>query len=139
MSKSINKRITDLFKSLSDNGRHEAKACIDALLGYCSIVVNEQRYNLETSKVELDYAYMKALEKQRSEAHDTAINACSRLNELCLEINVDKICDFDITDRRRVAEFCGFVASGLFYSNINCKDSMASWLSFADKTMADER
>ena len=138
MSKSINKRITDLFESLSDNGRHEAKACIDAFWGYYSIVVNEQRYSLETPKDELDYTYMKILEKQRSEAHDAGINACSRLNELCREVNVDKICDFDITDRRRVAEFCGFVVSELFYSNIICKDPMASWLSSADKTMADE-
>ncbi len=131
MSKSINKRITDLFESLSDNGRHEAKACIDAVLGYYSIVVNEQRYSLETPKDELDFAYMKVLEKQRSEAHDTAINACSRLNELCQEANVEKICDFDVTDRKKVAEFCGFVLSTLFYSNIYCKDPMASLLSFS--------
>lgn len=134
----LNKRITDLFESLPDNGRHEAKACFDAILGYFLIVVNEQRYSLETPNDELDFAYMKVLEKQRSVAHDAAINACSRLNELCREVKVDKICDFDVTDRRRVAEFCGFVVGELFYSNINCKDPMASWLSFADKTMADE-
>jgi len=134
----LNKRITNLLGSLPDNERHEAKACFDAILGYFLIVVNEQRYSLETPKVELNCAFMKVLEKQRSEAHDAAINACSRLNELCCEVNVDKICDFDITDRRRVAEFCGFVVSGFFYSNINSKEPLASWLSFADKTMADE-
>lgn len=134
----LNKRITDLFESLPDNGRHEAKACFDAILGYFLIVVNEQRYSLETSKDELNCAFMKVLEKQRNEAHDAAINACSRLNELCQEANVEKICDFDVTDRKKVAEFCGFVLSTLFYSNINCKDPMASWLSFADKTMVDE-
>ena len=132
------KRITALFESLTDKERHEAKACFDAILGYFLIVVNEQRYSLETPKVELNCALMNSLEKQRSEAHDAAINACSRLNELCREVNVDKICDFDINDRRQVAEFCGFVVSELFYSNINCNDPMASWLSFADKTMADE-
>lgn len=116
----LNKRITDLFESLPDNGRHEAKACFDAILGYFLVVVNEQRYSLETPKDELDFAYMKVLEKQRSEAHDAGINACNRLNELCREVNVDKICDFDINDRRQVAVFCGFVVSGFFYSNINC-------------------
>ncbi len=134
----LNKRITNLLGSLPDNERHEAKVCFDAIVGYFLIVVNEQRYSLETPKDELDFAYMKVLEKQRSEAHDAGINACSRLNELCREVNVDKICDFDITDRRRVAEFCGFVVSGFFYSKINSKEPLASWLSFADKTMADE-
>ncbi len=133
----INKRITDLFESLPDNGRHEAKACFDSILGYFLIVVNEQRYSLETPKDELDFAYMKVLEKQRSEAHDAGINACSRLNELCREMNVDKICDFDVTDRKQVAEFCGFVVSGLFYSNINCKDPMASWISFENPEVSD--
>ncbi len=134
----INKRITDLFESLPDKERHEAKACIDAIVVYFQIVVNEQRYSLETPKVELNCAFMKVLEKQRSEAHDAAINACSRLNELCSEVNVDKICDFDISDRRKVAEFCGFVVSELFYSNINCKDPVASWISFADKNGSGE-
>lgn len=122
----LNKRITNLFGFLPDKECHEAKACIDAFWGYYSIVVNEQRFVLEKPEDELDYTYMKVLEKQRSEAHDAAINACSRLNELCREVNADKICDFDITDRRKVAEFCGFVVSELFYSNINCKDPMAS-------------
>lgn len=81
---------------------------------------------------------MKVLEKQRSEAHDAGINACNRLNELCREVNVDKICDFDINDRRRVSEFSGFVVSEFFYSNINCKEPMASWLSFADATGSAE-
>ena len=134
----LNKRITNLFGFLPDKECHEAKACIDAFWGYYSIVVNEQRFVLEKPEDELDYTYMKVLEKQRSEAHDAAINACSRLNELCREVNADKICDFDITDRRKVAEFCGFVVSELFYSNINCKDPMASWLSFAEATGSDE-
>lgn len=131
------KRLMELIKALPTDKRHEAKACFDAILGYFLIVVNEQRYSLETLKDELDFAYMKVLEKQRSEAHDAGINACNRLNELCREVNVDKICDFDITDRRRVAEFCGFVVSELFYSNINCKDPMASWISFENPDVSD--
>ena len=136
----LNKRITDLFESLPDNERHEAIVCFETLKVYSELVVNE-KLNLLTS---FDYeegiclADMRFWEKYRSDAHDAAINACSRLNELCQEANVEKICDFDVTDRKKVAEFCGFVLSTLFYSNINCKDPMASWLSFADKTMADE-
>ena len=140
----FNKRIPELFESLPANEWYEARVCIETLKDYCVLVVEEQLQLkiLETIKNEEGnsnyFANLKQWEKCRSEAHDAAINACSRLNELCREVNVDKICDFDITDRRRVAEFCGFVVSELFYSNINCKDPMASWLSFADKTMADE-
>ena len=131
------KRFTELLKAIPTDEFHEAIVCFETLKVYSELVVNE-KLNLLTS---FDYeegiclADMRFWEKYRS---DAAINACSRLNELCREVNVDKICDFDITDRRRVAEFCGFVVSGLFYSNINCNDPMASWLSFADKTMADE-
>ena len=129
----LNKRITDLFESLPDNERHEAIVCFETLKVYSELVVNE-KLNLLTS---FDYeegiclADMRFWEKYRSDAHDAAINACSRLNELCQEANVEKICDFDVTDRKKVAEFCGFVLSTLFYSNINCKDPMASLLSFS--------
>ena len=139
----INKRLIDLFKKLDNSElankaelKAEVKCCVDAMMHYFSVVSDEQLHCLEKTNSNLTSIMM--LGKKRSEAHDDAINACSRLNELCREVNVDKICDFDITDRRRVAEFCGFVVSELFYSNINCKDPMASWLSFADKTMADE-
>ena len=127
----LNKRITDLFEALPDMEHHEAKVCIDAFIGYYTAVVNEQRYCLETPKDNLDYLHVKLLEKCRSDAHDAAINACSRLNELCREVNVEKICDFDVTDRKKVAEFCGFVLSTLFYSNINCQDPVTSRLSFS--------
>lgn len=136
----FNKRITELFESLPANEWYEARVCIETLKVYSVLVVNE-KLNFLTS---FDYeegiclADMRFWEKYRSDAHDAAINACSRLNELCQKANVEKICDFDVTDRKKVAEFCGFVLSTLFYSNINCKDPMASWLSFADKTMADE-
>ena len=125
------KRLTELFDALPDKEHHEVKVCIEAFIGYYKAVVNEQRYCLETPKDEFDYLRVKLLEKCRSEAHDAAINACSRLNELCQESNVEKICDFDVTDRKKVAEFCGFVLSTLFYSNINCEDPMASWISFS--------
>ena len=140
----FNKRITELFESLPANEWYEARVCIETLKDYCVLVVEEllQLKILETLKNEdgnsIHFVDMKFWEKRRSETHDAAINACSRLNELCQEANVEKICDFDVTDRKKVAEFCGFVLSSLFYSNINCKDPVNSWLSFADKTMADE-
>ena len=140
----INKRITKLLGFLPANEWHEARVCIETLEAYCVLVVEEQLQLkiLETIKNEEGnsnyFANLKQWEKWRSEAHDAAINACSRLNELCSEVNVDKICDFDISDRRKVAEFCGFVVSELFYSNINCKDPVASWISFANRTGADE-
>lgn len=138
----INKRLVDLFEKLDNSDfvnkaelKAEVKCCIDAMILYFSVVSDEQLHCIEKTNNNLTSFVM--LEKKRSEAHDDAINACSRLNELCREVNVDKICDFDITDRRRVAEFCGFVVSELFYSNINCKDPMASWISFENPEVSD--
>lgn len=126
-------RFTELLRVIPADDFHEAIVCFETLKVYSVLVVNE-KLNFLTS---FDYAEgicladMRFWEKYRSDAHDAAINACSRLNELCQEANVEKICDFDVTDRKKVAEFCGFVLSSLFYSNINCKDPMASWLSFS--------
>ena len=127
------KRFTELLKALPADEYHEAMVCVETLNTYSVLVVKEQFCFLTTFDYEegISLNDTKFWNKYRSDAHDAAINACSRLNELCQEANVEKICDFDVTDRKKVAEFCGFVLSTLFYSNINCKDPMASWLSFS--------
>lgn len=126
------KQLTELFEALPDKEMVDVNVCLDAFVGYYLSVVIQQRDYLvtPTPKDECDIGLCKIREKSRSNAHDAAINACSRLNELCKEVNVEMICDFDVTDRKKVAEFCGFVLSTLFYSNINCKDPVTSWLSF---------
>ena len=127
------KRFTELLKAIPTDEFHEAIVCFETLKVYSVLVVNEKLDFLTSFDYEegICLADMRFWEKYRSDAHDAAINACSRLNELCQEANVEKICDFDVTDRKKVAEFCGFVLSTLFYSNINCKDPMASLLSFS--------
>ena len=133
-------RFTELLKVIPADEFHEAIVCFETLKIYSVLVVEERLSFLETFHYEegIPLHDTKFWNKLRSDAHDAAINACSRLNELCQEVNVDKICDFDVTDRKKVAEFCGFVLSTLFYSNINCKDPMASWLSFAVADESDE-
>lgn len=127
------KRLTELFKALPANECREAMVCVETLNTYSVLVVKERFSFLTTFHYEerISLKDTKFWNKYRGDAHDAAINACSRLNELCQEANVDKICDFDVTDRQKVAEFCGFVLSTLFYSNINCKDPVTSWLSFS--------
>ena len=126
-------RFTELLKAIPTDEYHEAIVCFETLNTYSVLVVKEQFCFLTTFDYEegISLNDTKFWNKYRSDAHDAAINACSRLNELCQEANVEKICDFDVADRKKVAEFCGFVLSSLFYSNINCKDPVTSWLSFS--------
>ncbi len=134
----IKMQIEKLYKALNDSElpdkaelKREIGCCINSLIDYYHTVVNEQLYYSSTAADERNSFIMKQKDEQRSEKHDDCIRSCARLNEICQAVGVEPLCDFDITDRRRVAEFCGFVVSELFYSNINCKDPMASWLSFS--------
>lgn len=140
----ITKQIEGLYKALNDSElpdkaelKCEIGCCINSLIDYYHTVVNEQLYYSSTAADERNSFIMKQKDEQRSEKHDDCIRSCARLNEICQAAGVEPLCDFDITDRRRVAEFCGFVVSELFYSNINCKDSMASWISFENPDVSD--
>lgn len=122
----IVKRVDALYEALDNSSltdkaelKAEVKCCIDAMMHYFSVVSDEKIYSLENAKGDPDRSSIVFLEKRRREAHDDAINACSRLNEICREVNVDVIYDFDTNDRRKVAEFCGILAGELFFSNIN--------------------
>jgi len=118
------KRVTDLYEALDNSSlsnkaeiKAEVKCCIDAMMHYFAVVSDEKIYYLGNANNKLDKTSIMVMEKRRSEAHDDAINACSRLNEICGEVDFDSICDFDTTDRRKVAEFCGSLAGELFLSN----------------------
>lgn len=134
------KRLMELYKALPIDKRPESIACIETIKIYSVLVVEEQLGFLGTFHPEegISYHDTRFWNKLRSDAHDAAINACSLLNELCREANVDKICDFDVTERKKVAEFCGFVLSSLFYSNINCKDPVTSWLNFSQNGESED-
>lgn len=140
----IKKQIEKLYKALNDSElpdkaelKREVGCCINSLIDYYHTVVDEQLYYLSTTTDERNSYIMKQKDEQRSEKHDGCIRSCARLNEICKAVNNVPICDFDIYERRKVAEFCGFVVGSLFFSNINCANPIASCLSFADKSKSD--
>lgn len=135
----IYKHLDQLFSALNDSElqdkaelKRETVCCLNSLIDYYHTVVDEQLYYLSTTADERNSYIIKQKDEQRSEKHDDCIRSCARLNEICQAAGVEPICDFDINERRKVAEFCGFITSSLFFSNINCEDPLASCLSFAD-------
>ena len=105
----IVKRVSDLYEALDNSSltdkvelKAEVKCCIDAMMHYFSIVSDEKIYYLGNANNKPNKASIVVMEKKRSEAHDDAINACSRLNEICREVGVNAVCDFDTNDRRKI-------------------------------------
>ena len=111
-----------------DELKDELKSCTDILERYFQIVVREKEYYSITPKEKLNVPMVEAYDTQRRLAHDDCIRACYRLNEICLAVNVDKICNFDVEDRNQVAQFCGYFISSLYFSNIRCDESLNEWL-----------
>ena len=108
--------------------KREAGCCINSLIEYFNAVVNEQLYYSSTNTLERKVSEMKLRDEQRSKKHDDCIRACYRLNEICLAVNVDKICNFDVEDRTQVAQFCGYFISSLYFSNIRSDEDLNKWL-----------
>lgn len=138
------KRVTDLYEALDNSSltnkaelKAEVKCCIDATMHYFSVVSDEKIYFLGNAKGNPNRSSIMFMEKRRSEAHDDAINACSRVNEICREVNVDDVCDFDTNDRRKVAEFCGILAGELFFSHIDNEITLRDYLTTSDKNLLD--
>ena len=138
----INKRLIDLFEKLDNSDladkaelKAEVKCCIDAMMHYFSVVSDEQLHCLEKTNNNLTSFMM--LEKKRSESHDDAINACSRINNICHEVKLDDVFDFDTTDRRKVAEACGLLAGELYFSNLDNEITLKDYVAFADRNLYD--
>jgi len=51
------------------------------------------------------------------------------LNMMCSSLNIDNICDFDLEDRAKVAQFCGYIVSSLYFGNIRKDDEVDEWMS----------
>ena len=133
------KHITSFYKALEcseipnkEELKREAKCCFDAIRHYVSVVSDEQFYCVEYPYEGFNAPYRKMLEKQRSEAHDAAINACSRLNEISRALNIGDFCYIDINDRKKVAGFCGYIASSLYFYNIQYEELWGKCLESAD-------
>ena len=91
-------------------------------------VVAQQMYFYTTPADERDDNIMKLDDERRRDCHDRCIYSCERLNEICSELGVEKICNFDTNDRRKVAEFCAYAYITLYCSNIICSEQMTDWL-----------
>lgn len=61
--------------------------------------------------------------------HDEVIYYCARINEICSELNIKRFYDSDLEDRAKVAQFCGFIASSLYFGNIKQDAAVNEWLS----------
>ena len=95
---------------------------------YFNNVVGQQMYFYTTPVDERDDNIMKHDDEWRRYCHDRCIYSCERLNEICSQLGIENICDFDTSDRRKVAEFCGYAYICLYCSNIICSEPMTEWL-----------
>jgi hypothetical protein len=108
--------------------RNEIHGLVRDLGEYFNNVVDQQMYYYTTPKDERNDYIMKHDDVRRRECHDRCIYACERLNEIYSMLGIDKICDFDTGDRRKAAEFCGYIYITLYCSNIKCGEQMIEWI-----------
>ena len=108
---------------------HEFNACVYSIDEYFDIVMQEQWYYSTTPKEEqTKYNCDRPDEQRRKFAHDDCVSACAHLNEICSQLGIENICDFDTSDRRKVAEFAGYIICMFYFTNINTNDPMTEWL-----------
>lgn len=117
----INKRISELYDAIHRSD-FENKADLELNAGlslaylshYFDVISNEKFEYLRAHGEDINDFIIRVMELERSEAGYRAVNACGWLNELCHKLNIDVICDFDTSDIRKVAEFCGLFRKGLY-------------------------
>ena len=125
---------TRLFEAIDNSGlsdkedlRKEISSIVLSCCVYFEVVSREQLYYLSTPKERIEKTRLKNYDDCRREAHDLCIDNCIKLNEICRIAGVEKICDFDTSDRRKAAEFAGYVAGIMFISNISCEEELQKW------------
>ena len=77
----------------------------------------------------LNIGWKNSLYEQRTMLHDEVMFYCTRLNEICSELNIKRLCDFDLEDRAKVAKFCGFIVCSLYFGNIKEDEAVNEWMS----------
>lgn len=103
--------------------------CVTDFFTYFRCVVGENIYYSKTRTEELNAGMMKSQDEQRRAMHDMCVFDCVRLNEICSSLNIDSICDFDLDDRAKVAQFCGYVVNTLYFENIRKDEAVKEWMS----------
>ncbi len=77
----------------------------------------------------LNIEWKNSLYEQRTILHDEVMFYCTRLNEICFELNIKRLCDFDLEDRAKVAQFCGYIVCSLYFGNIKEDVAVNEWMS----------
>ena len=95
---------------------------------YFDTVLQEQWYYSTTPKEEQRKHDIYGTDERRRFAHDDCVSACAHLNEICSQLRIENICDFDTSDRRKVAEFAGYIICMSYFTNINTNEQMTEWL-----------
>ena len=86
-------------------------------------------YYSKNLQEKLNIGWKNSLYEQRTMLHDEVMFYCTRLNEICSELNIKRLCNFDLEDRANVAQFCGYIVSSLYFGNIRKDDEVDEWLS----------
>lgn len=127
--------VTKLFESVEaselaekDEFKRKIVSCIDMLERYYQIVIREEMYYSSRPVEKLNVTMLKTYDSRRRSAHDECIAACKRINEICAILSIEKICNVNVEDRTQVAQFCGYIISNLYFSNIRCGEDLIKWL-----------
>ncbi len=111
-----------------DEFKRKIVSCIDMLERYYQIVIREEMYYSSRPVEKLNVTMLKTYDSRRRSAHDECIAACKRINEICAILSIEKICNVNVEDRTQVAQFCGYIISNLYFSNIRCDEDLIKWL-----------
>ena len=112
-----------------DKMKNEVWSCVSDFNTYFECVVRENCYYSSTPKEKQRAADMIIRDRQRRSNHDLCMYDCAVLNMICSSLDIGNICDFDLEDRAKVAQFCGYVVSSLYFGNIRKDDEVDEWMS----------
>lgn len=112
-----------------DKMKSEVWSCVFDFIAYFECVVREYFYYSSTPKEKQRAVDMIIRDRQRRSKHDLCIYDCTMLNMICSSLNIGNICDFDLEDRTKVAQFCGYVVCSLYFGNIKEDVAVNEWMS----------
>ncbi|MCM1430344.1 MAG: DUF3232 domain-containing protein [Muribaculaceae bacterium] len=124
--------ITEIFDKLKETRNDDEKiqdckvltACLNSFGDYFNHIVKMNIYSKSviswTSVSEYMYKHM---DEERRNLHDVAIQSCREINEICKKYNIPLVCDFDIDNRYKVAEFIACIITNAYLEGIHCEKS----------------